>query len=253
MSINNPKTIVITGASSGIGAALAVAYAAPKKHLLLIARHQHRLEEVAQRCIAQGATVITQVIDVTHRAEMSVWLQAQDDCTPIDLVIANAGCSSTQLSEHYQDLCSIEAKLWEVHLQGTLYTIHPIVERMHQRKQGQVAIMSSLNAFVPTASSTSYGAAKSALLHYGLSLRGRLSKSNIHVSVICPGWVDSKLTRLNKHPMPMKLTSVKAAEIIIAKLQANKAVIAFPQPMRWVTRLYHCLPSFIRAYITAKT
>ena len=253
MSIKSPRTICITGASSGIGAALAKAYAAPHIHLILTARHVQRLEQVAKDCQERGATTAIHSIDITDQTTLTAWLAEQDQATPIDLLIANAGCSGTQLSEEYMDTYARTQRLWDVHTKGTLITIHAVLPNMQQRRHGQIAIMSSINALIPTGSSGSYGAAKAALLHYGQSLRGQLKKQGIAVNVICPGWVNSALTDLNTHPMPFKISADRASEIIKKQLKNNKPLLIFPWPMAWVTWIYRVLPPVCRRWITAHT
>lgn len=253
MQNKHKRTICITGASSGIGAALAHAMASPQTHLILIARNPERLSQVTQQCQQQGATVSAQSIDVTDQTQMVAYLNHQDEQTPIDLLVANAGCGTSELKKQHLSQLDIETRLWQVHLQGTLNTLHPVLARMQERKRGHIAIMSSINAFIPLASSCSYGAAKAALLHYGKALRGHLTHDNIDVSVICPGWVDTHLTQHNTFPMPWIMPSNKAANIIMRGLTKKKPVIAFPWIMRLACKLYAVLPGFLQSYITAKT
>lgn len=249
----NPNTTVcITGASSGIGAALALAYAKPTTHLLLLARNPQRLHDIATRCQQQGASVEYNCIDITDKANMTEWLQQQDDISPIDIIIANAGCSTTQLQSHYHSNHDIEQACWNIHLQGTLNTLHPLLPRMQQRRRGHIALMSSMNAFIATAQSPCYGAAKAALLHYGRALRGKLYRDNIHVSVMCPGWVDSPLTDKNTFAMPLKMTAHRAARIIQRGIKKNTAVIAFPKRLRLITVLYAILPERLKSAVTQR-
>ena len=254
MTSHRAQTICITGASSGIGAALAIAYATPDSHLLLLGRDHYRLDSVKQQCENKGASVITHSIDITDRQSLENWLLQQDDKTPIDLLIANAGCSSSQLqSEKLESQFLLEQRLWNVHLNGTLNTIHPIIPRMQIRHKGQIVIMSSINGLIPTGSSAAYGAAKAALLHYGKSLRGQLKSSGIAVSVLCPGWIKTPLTDNNNFPMPFMLSAEKAAQYLFKKIARRNQCIIFPWPMRFLTWCYRILPTAIQQLITAKT
>ncbi len=248
------KTICITGASSGIGAALALAYATSKTHLLLLGRNLDRLDTVKQHCEAKGASVITHSIDITDHQALEDWLVQQDDQTPIDCLIANAGCSSTQLNATTATPQNqLEQQLWNIHLNGTLNTIHPIIPRMQQRQSGHIVLMSSINALIPTASSAAYGAAKAALLHYGKSLQGSLTPDNMTVSVLCPGWIKTPLTDKNHFPMPFMLSADKAAQYIQRQLNKKTTCIIFPWPMRWLAILYHYLPQVLQKAITQRT
>ena len=247
------KTICITGASSGIGEALAIAYSTSKTHLILLGRNCERLKVVQQRCESRGATVITQSIDITDQSKLDKWLVEQDTQTPIDLLIANAGCSSTQLQNLGSSQNDIEQQLWNIHLHGTLNTIHPLIPRMQKRRAGHIVIMSSINALIPTGSSAAYGAAKAALLHYGRSLQGKLATGKITVSVLCPGWIKTPLTEQNHFPMPFILSPEKAAMYIQKKLDKRSHCIIFPWPMRWLARCYQLLPSALQRAITQRT
>tara|TARA_B100001173_G_scaffold302607_1_gene304486 strand:+ start:1294 stop:2055 length:762 start_codon:yes stop_codon:yes gene_type:complete len=253
MMISTHKTICITGASSGIGEALALAYATPNTHLLLLGRNIERLTAIKQQCEAKGASTVTQSIDITNQLNLEEWLLAQDHKTPIDLLIANAGCSSTQLTSSHTSQNNLEQRLWNIHLNGTLNTIHPLIPHMQQRQSGHIVIMSSINALIPTGSSAAYGAAKAALLHYGKSLQGKLATSHITVSVLCPGWIKTPLTDQNRFPMPFMLSAHKAALYIQKKLNKKKHCIIFPWPMRWLARCYQFLPSALQRVITQRT
>ena len=246
------KTLLITGASSGIGKALAIAYAAPGNTLLLTGRNATRLEKTAQQCQNSGARVRQGLIDVTDKTAMHNWIADQDESTKIDIVIANAGCSSTQIEDSYTMEHDIESAMAHVHFQGTLNTIHPILPRMLKRGSGQIAIMSSMNAFFPLARSKIYGSQKAALYYYGLSSRAGYSQQNIKFNVICPGWVDSALTQLNTFPMPWKMPVDKAALIIKKGLEKNKSVIAFPWQLNCLRHAYHFLPMSIKQLIAGR-
>ena len=248
----NTQTICITGASSGIGKALALNYAKANTILLLIGRDKTRLDKTAAACEQYGALVKTALIDVTHQLELNQWLLEQDKENPIDLLIANAGNSVSQLKEVIDNDLAVERKMIDTHFNGTLNTLHPIIERMKQREQGQLAIMSSMNALIPLSRSALYGAIKAGLLHYGLALRATLYRYNIGVSVICPGFVDSAITAKNNFPMPFKLSAATAANKISAGIDKNKAVVRFPWPYRFAIACFHCLPQAVKTRISAK-
>ncbi len=247
------KVILITGASSGIGAALAIAYAQPNTHLLLTGRNAQRLQHITEQCHALGATVCTTCIDIRAKTEFTAWILSQDLATPIDLIIANAGCSTTQLKTANTPDELIAANMIDIHLHGTLNTIDPILRRMLTRGHGQIALMSSLNALVPLGRSRIYGALKAAILHYGLAARAYYQSKNIQFNIICPGWVQSALTDLNDYTMPFMLTPQDAAKRIIKGLNKNKAVIAFPWPLRCLIYCYRILPLSLQQLIARKS
>jgi short-subunit dehydrogenase len=221
------SSIVITGASSGIGEALALDYAASGVSLALTGRDTQRLEAVAQACRAKGATVIAAPIDVVDRDAFSAWLIAFDDAHPVDLILANAGISIDKDNSSLDDF-SVIRKTLDVNVGGVLNTVEPLLSRMIARKGGQIAIVSSLASFIGLPYSASYNASKAAVRVWGESIRYVLKKDGIGVTVICPGFVTSRITANAPFPMPFLMSSAKASAIIRKGLAANRARIAFP-------------------------
>ncbi|SCA57563.1 putative short-chain dehydrogenase/reductase [Candidatus Terasakiella magnetica] len=242
------KHILITGASSGIGQALALEYAAPGVCLSLSARNKARLHEVAQKCRDKGAEVDEQIIDVMDRGAMTQWLITRDEHREIDLIIANAGISGG--SSGVENWEESTRDIFAVNLAGTLNTILPIIPLMINRGRGQVALMSSLAGFRGLASSPAYSASKVAVKAYGEALRMRYQHNGLKVNVICPGFVKSRITAQNTFKMPLLMEGPKAARIIKNGLLKNKAVIAFPWPMALAARLFALMPLAIVERIT---
>lgn len=229
--MQNFKSIVITGASSGIGEALALDYAAPGIALALSGRDARRLDAVAAACRAKGATVDAGRIDVVDRTALADWLMKFDDAHPIDLVIANAGISIDKDNSSLDDF-SIVRKTFDVNVGGVLNTVEPLVGRMRARKTGQIAVVSSLAGFIGLPYSASYNASKAAVRVWGESIRYALKKDGIGVSVICPGFVVSRMTAQAPFKMPFLMSSERASKIIRDGLARNKARIAFPIPTK---------------------
>jgi len=221
------SSIVLTGASSGIGEALALDYAAPGVALALTGRDAARLEAVATACRAKGATVIADTVDVTDRERFLPWLTAFDESHPVDLVIANAGISIDKDNSSLDDF-SIIRKTLDVNINGVLNTVEPLLQRMMARKRGQIGLVSSLAGFIGLPYSASYNASKAAVRVWGESIRYVLKKDGVGVSVICPGFVVSRITAEAPFPMPFMMTATRASSIIRRDLAANKARIAFP-------------------------
>ena len=219
--------IVITGASSGIGEALALDYAAPGIALALSGRDGARLQTVADACRNKGATVDAGQIDVANREALAVWLTKFDDAHPVDLLIANAGISIDKDNSSLDDF-SIVRKTLEVNVGGVLNTVEPLIGRMTARGRGQIAVVSSLASFIGLPYSASYNASKAAVRVWGESIRYVLKKSGIGVSVVCPGFVVSRMTAKAPFPMPFLMSAERASAIIRRGLARNKARIAFP-------------------------
>lgn len=244
----NPSSILITGASSGIGLALALHYAAPDVTLFLGGRDPTRLEEAAQACRSRGATVDTWVGDVTDETGMASWIERSDAQCPLNLVIANAGVAlgSTRVS----GLHKAAVDSFAINVGGVFNTVHPALQVMSARRpypvaNAQIAVMSSVMGYAGMARSPAYSSSKASVKHYGQALRGAVAGMGIGVSVICPGYVASALTNKNSSPMPFLISAGKAADIIARGLARNKARITFPWQMVLVTRLAINLPAFI--------
>jgi len=236
-----PKHILITGGSSGIGEALALEYAAPGMRLVLTGRDAKRLSKVAKACESNGAEVMTKAIDVADRFAMADWLSQIDDAAPLDLVIANAGISMGTSGEG--DSEEKIRDIFAVNLAGVLNTIHPVMERMQDRKQGQIALVASIAAFRGLPGSPAYAASKAAVKSYGEGLRPRLARHGVGISVILPGFVRSRITDQNTFSMPFFMEAERAAKVIRTGLANNKARIAFPWPMHFLMWLLATLPA----------
>ncbi|MHA1600452.1 MAG: SDR family NAD(P)-dependent oxidoreductase [Alphaproteobacteria bacterium] len=237
----NPKSILITGGSSGLGAALAREYAAPDVHLSLTGRDAGRLEVVAKDCTVLGAKVHVEAIDVLERERLADWIAARDAAVPLDLLIANAGISAGTGGDGEDDAQT--RRILATNVDGVVNTVMAALPAMRAHRHGQIAIMSSIAAFRGFPSAPAYCASKAAVRVWGESLRGHLAGNGIAVSVICPGYVKTPMTAVNNFPMPLLMDSEKAAQIIRRGLARNKARIAFPWPMHALMRLIAVLPS----------
>lgn len=240
-----PERILITGASTGLGRALALEYAAPDIDLYLCARSQDKLNETAQACEKKGANVQAKALDVSDRAALYGWFDDIKDQGSVDLVIANAGISG---GSGANDLEGIEQadKIFAINLGGVLNTVYPAIDIMkNNSKGGQIAVVSSLAGYHGFPGAAAYSASKAAVKSFAESWRVALKDDNIHVSCIAPGFVDTPLTRVNPYKMPFLMRADKAARLIKKRLEAKKSMIAFPWPMRFMAWLLSILPYWI--------
>jgi short-subunit dehydrogenase len=240
-----PRHIVITGASAGLGRALASAYSAPGVTLGLIGRDADRLEAVAQACRAQGANVETGQIDVRDAQAMQTWLHRFDDAHPIDLLIANAGAASTLASATDWEDLERTAAIVNTNFYGAIHAVLPVIARMRPRRQGQIALISSLAALRGMAISPAYCASKSALKAYGDSVRPILSRDGIRISIVLPGFVKTAMSDVFPGDKPFLWSADKAAQHIQRKLKSGRAEIAFPGLLAFGMRLLPLLPAVL--------
>lgn len=224
--MKQPRSIVITGASSGIGETLARHYAQPDVTLALCGRDATRVEAVAVSCRAAGAETHGAVIDVTDPAAVAAWIVEADRRAPLDLVIANAGVSAG--TGGTGESAAQARKVFAINVGGVINTVAPAIDIMRPRHHGQIAIMSSLAGFRGMPGAPAYCASKAAVKSWGEGLRPELRRDGIEVSVICPGFVRSRMTDGNPFPMPLLMDADRAAGIIRRGLERNRARIAFP-------------------------
>lgn len=247
----SPTSVAITGASSGLGAALALAYAEPGRRLLLAARDGVRLNAVADRCRAAGAGVSTHEIDVTDRAAMEAWIAAAGAPSRLDLVIVNAGISggSGGVGEEPAEQAR---RIFAVNVDGVINTVLPAIPLMAAQApvaiagtppwRGQIAIVSSLVGMRGFPGAPAYTASKAAVRAWGEGLRPRLARDQIALSVVCPGFIRTPMTDGNPFAMPFLMDAERAADIVKRRLARNPARLAFPWPMYAAAWLAATLP-----------
>jgi short-subunit dehydrogenase len=245
-------SIVITGASSGIGRALALEYATQEVVLGLLGRDPDRLERIAVECRARGAIVKTGAIDVRDRASMAAWLADFDGTHPVDLVVANAGVLVKTEADEVEPADDSYA-LFQTNVLGVLNTVQPLIPRMMARRNGQMALIASVAAFTPLPHSPSYSASKAAVLNYGLSLRACLAGHGVQVSVVCSGFVETPMIADIKAPKPFNMTVERAVKIIRTGLERNRAVVMFPLFFALMSRIDGLLPDRVRRYFYARS
>jgi len=237
-----PRSILVTGASSGIGRALALAYAAPGADLSLIGRNAARLESVAAATREKGAKVRIGQVDVRDQAAMTRWISERDVENPFDLVIANAGITTgLGPDETAEDPGAVRAILG-TNLLGVLNTVEPVIGPMCARGKGQLAFVGSIAGLRGLPYAPAYSAAKAAVHSYTESLRGRLEPRGVHVSLIVAGFVKTPLNDSIDGPKTFEISDVEAARLIKRGLDRDKAVIAFPWPLYLAARLARTFP-----------
>jgi short-subunit dehydrogenase len=251
--VSKELSILITGASSGVGAALAEAYAIPGVRLTIGGRHVGRLAEVAARCRGRGAEVTEAHVDIAEPEAVAAWVESADRAAPLDLVIANAGIQGGSWRGSAGETLPEIRRVMEVNFIGVCNTIYPVLAVMRPRRRGQIALISSIAGLRGIPFSPAYCASKAALKVYGESLRSWLAPEGISISVVLPGFVDTPLSQAVSGPKPFMISPERAARIIRRGLMKKRAQIAFPYPLYLGAQLLRALPSTLADTLLRRT
>lgn len=232
LSSGVPASVLITGATGGIGGALALEYArAGTKTLILQGRNRARLDELAQDCGAMGVRVIVHELDVRDHDALRQWLTEIGQAEAPDLVIANAGVNINTGSQQQGEAWDDMHRLFDVNVKAAMATLHASLPAMQARRSGQIALLSSLAAWRGLPETPSYSASKAAVKVYGEAMRDILAGQGIKVNVIMPGYVESQMCFDMPGPKPFLWPAAKAARVIRRGLARNRARISFPFPL----------------------
>ncbi len=236
--------ILVTGASRGIGRAIAEAYAAEQGDrvvLTLIARNLDLLLELKPALEQSGAVVSCRAIDVSDHPAIMATIAEIDRESPVDIAIINAGISGDTRNgwESWQQTKNIV----DTNALGVMASIQPLVETMQQRGRGKLVLVGSISAYRGMAMTPSYCASKAAVMSYGEALRGWLKPTGVSVITVLPGFVASDMSKHFAGPKLMMISAERAAKKIIAGIANNRSVIAFPSLMTLGIRLLAWLPA----------
>jgi short-subunit dehydrogenase len=236
--------VAITGASSGIGAALARAYAVrPNIRLLLIARDPGRLDAVAAACRASGAIVATAIADVTDSVQVDAALETADDAAPIDILICNAGIGGDRaLAVAGVERTSDARAIATVNFSGVVFCVSALADRFVKRRAGHVVLVSSVAARIPLPMAPTYAASKAGISAYARSLRMTLRPHGVAVTLVEPGFVVTPMSDALSGPKPFAVSAEAAASRILSAIDGRRASLCFPWPMRLLMALARCMP-----------
>lgn len=235
--------VFITGASSGIGAALAKQYAARGATLGLVARNRDKLEALVDELPGGTKRHIILPADVTHREEIFEAAREFDRRSGgATLVIANAGISHGVKTEYEEDLDMLEA-VYRINVFAMAYTFHPFIAPMKARGHGQLVGLGSVAGIRGLPGSEAYCASKSAVITYCESLRIELAKYGIRVSTICPGFVRTPLTAQNPYKMPFIMEPEDFARQAIEAITAGSSYKVIPWQMGVLAKIMRLIPN----------
>jgi short-subunit dehydrogenase len=237
---------VITGASSGIGWALAKVLAAQRCKVGLVARRQDKLQALALEIRQDGGTAEWAVADVGNRNEtLSAIRGLADQLGPVDLLIANAGVGMpTKLDP--MNIRDIE-EMFRVNTLGMIYAIEAVLPGMLRRGRGHLAAVSSLAGYKGMPGESAYCASKAAVNYYMEGLRIHLRDKGITVTTLCPGFVRTPMTAVNEFHMPWLLEADEAARLMLRALRRRRKVYNFPWQTNLLMKLTRWLPDWILA------
>lgn len=243
MNPSHSSCILITGATGGIGGALAESYAGPGISLVLHGQNRQRLDELAATCRSRGARVLVEAFDITDVEKLTGWVNALEGLAPPDLVIVSQG-RNTHIGPNGEGegWDAVDA-LIDVNVRATMALVHAVLPGMRRRGGGQIALLSSLAAFHGLPLTPSYSASKAAVKAYGEALRGWLAPEGIRVNVVMPGYVESRMCREMPGPKPFLWSPEKTALVIRRGLEQNRARISFPFPLNFGTWWLAVLPA----------
>lgn len=233
------KTILITGASSGIGAGLARAYAADGVTLLLWGRDAARLDSVAADCRAQGASVTIQVFDLRDAAGFARLLSA---APPLDIAIFNAGLGGTAPTDAVAETPQSVQAIAEVNFTAPIIGANAVAGAMAARGTGHIVLVGSITESFPLPMAPTYAATKAGLKMFAESFGIRMEKHGVKVTLVSPGFIDTPMSRQVIEPKPFLMTADTAAAIIKRRVEAGARTIVVPWQFAVIRGLANLLP-----------
>ncbi len=243
------RRVFITGASSGIGAALARYYAAQGAQLGLVGRDRERLNLVASSLDCESCSY---AVDVRDAAAMQA--AAQDfiaNFGPPDIVIANAGVSRGTLTESSEDLAAFRAVM-DINVLGLVHTFHPFIQAMKEQGGGSLAGIASVAGLRGLPGAGAYSASKAAAIAYLEALRVELASAGIHVTTICPGYIKTPMTDVNPYPMPFLMDADIATRKMAQLIDRRRRYAILPWQMALLGRLMKLIPAPLWDWVMRK-
>ncbi|MBS3945464.1 MAG: SDR family NAD(P)-dependent oxidoreductase [Melioribacter sp.] len=238
------KTILITGASSGIGRAIASKLSGENVNLILTARRINLLEEIKEEDKTKKCSYLLLQCNVSNKNDVAAaYTEIKDKFGSVDLAILNAGAGHYMNVRNYNS--QFAEKIYGTNLLGMIYWIEQFLPDFLERKNGIIAGVSSLADNRGYSGSSFYTSSKAAITNYLEGLRVELNPYGVKVITIRPGFVETPMTSGNKFKMPFLITAEKTADIIIDGIKKEKRVIQFPWQMVLLTSIVGMLPGWL--------
>ncbi len=242
--------VFITGASSGIGAALANAYAARYENeeviLGLAARRSEHLQKL-KILLEKNPQIRCRLYPLDVRDQSALTDAAQDFIKhhgAPDTVIACAGVSRGTLTEHQEDIAAFQAVM-DINVMGMVHTFQPFISAMREKGGGQLVGIASVAGVRGLPGAGAYSASKAAAISYLESLRVEMAVSNIRVTTIAPGYIRTPMTDVNTYKMPFLMDADVAAMKFIKAIESKRRFVVIPWQMGWLARLMKFIPPMV--------
>lgn len=236
------KKIFITGASSGIGESLAKHYARQGAQLALVARRADWLARVADEITPRPEVYVCDVRDAAALKAAAADFTNKHGLP--DTVIANAGVSRGTLTSEEDDLKAFQ-DIFDINVMGVVNTFHPFVTPMSERGHGTLVTIASVAGFRGIPGGGAYSASKAAAIRYSESLRVELKKSGVSVVTICPGYIRTPMTAVNKFKMPFLIDVEEAVVRFARAIESKTSFTVIPWTMGIAARILRAVPNWL--------
>jgi short-subunit dehydrogenase len=246
------KVVFLTGASSGIGEALAIAIAGKGAILGLLARRSELLEDLAEKCEAAGGTARIFVCDVVDAPAVQKSADAlREEFGRIDILIANAGIGGNN-KETRELQPEFVKKVIDINVMGAVNSVYAVLPQMLERGSGQLVAISSLAGFRGLPKSAAYSASKGALTNLFESIRLDVQHKGVAVTIIQPGFIRTPLTSGRKNKLPFLMELADAVPLFLKAIEKQKKFAAFPWQLASFLRLGRIFPAWLYDRIASR-
>ena len=242
--------VFLTGASSGIGEALARFYAGQGATLGLLARREDFLKN-----LKSSLSVPTEIYPCDVRDLQAVKAAAADFIAKHglpDIVIGNAGVSHGTLTE-FEDDVDMFQQILDINVMGLVNTFHPFIKPMRERGAGSLVGIASVAGFRGIPGAGAYSASKAAAIRYCEALRVELRRTGVRVTTICPGYIATAMTENNPYAMPFIISAAEFAHRCAREIAAKKSLAVIPWQMAILGRILAVVPNFLFDAVFSRT
>lgn len=246
------KVVLLTGASSGIGEALAIALAKNGAIVGLLARREELLDKLKRQCEKAGGTARVFACDVTDEdAVLAAANEFYSEFDRIDILIANAGIGGNNAETRALQPLAVK-KVIDINLMGAVNSVHAVLPRMLKKGSGQLVAISSLAGFRGLPKSAAYSASKAGMTAFFESVRLDVKHQGIDVTIIQPGFIKTPLTSGREAKMPFLMELDDAIPMFLKAIEKRKRFAAFPWQLATVVRAGKIMPGWLYDRIAGK-